>query len=96
MKHLRTFSSFLNETRKLSKQDENFILGIENMERKYSGDTQTSDEMKFIRNNFMKDKNSYNDLSSKELADFNLAIIRCIPGQKIHTDTNAIITGHPE
>ena len=96
MKHLHTFESFLNETRTLSKQDTVHIRGIESMEKKYAGDTQTSDEMKFIRDNYMKDKSSYTDLSSKELANFNLAIIRCIPGQKINTDMSAISAGHPE
>ena len=95
MKHLHTFESFLNETRKLSKDDKMYISGIEAMEKKYAGDTQSADEMKFIRDNFMKDKSSYSDLTSKELKDFNLAITRCIPGQKIHTDIDNISIGIP-
>lgn len=96
MKHIKTYESFLTESRTLTRDDNTYIRGIESIEKRYANDRNISKDMQEVRDKFLPTGKTYKDLTSEELMNFNILIQRCIPGKSSSTDSSAMAAAFPD
>ena len=98
MKHIKTYESFLSESRTLTRDDNMYIRGIESIEKRYANDRNISKAMKDVRDKFLPSGKTYKDLTSEELMNFNILIQNCITGKSNmgNTDISAMVAAFPD